>query len=213
MVGLHGPANDLPGIEIDDRCQEQPALPGADIGDVRDPALVGSGRCEVLLQQIRGDRLVVVRIRGGDELAPGEYGDPGGFHQPLHALLAHRCAVCLQLMVDARTAIGLSALPMDGLDVDRQSPVLAPARAFAAITPHEVSRLGYLQHPAHGCQPPHGPVTFNEGILHGLSLAKNAAAFFRMSRSISSVRFSRSSLAFSASRAAFFPCPRKASAP
>ena len=64
--------------------------------------------------------------------------NPCSFHQPFHALLAHRHALCLQLVVDARAAIGLAALPMDGRDVNGQGPVLASARALGVrcfITP------------------------------------------------------------------------------
>ena len=49
----HGPADDLPGEQVQDLRQVQPPFVGADVGGGRDPGLVGSGHVELLLQVVR----------------------------------------------------------------------------------------------------------------------------------------------------------------
>ncbi len=58
---FHGPTDDAPGEEIHDRRQEQPTFRGGHVGDVGDPPLIGSGGGEILFQQVRRDRLIVIR--------------------------------------------------------------------------------------------------------------------------------------------------------
>lgn len=53
-VVLHGPAQDLPGKQVHDHGQIQPALQGPDIGDVRRPDPVGFWGFKATIQQIGG---------------------------------------------------------------------------------------------------------------------------------------------------------------
>ena len=86
----HGEADDAAAGQIDDRGQVEPALPGADVGDVPAPRrveLVGLGR-EGPLDQVRSER-GGVRIGDGRPLeaafvAPDE---PSAHHETGDALL------------------------------------------------------------------------------------------------------------------------------
>src|SRR5688572_4769067 len=87
-------------------------------------------------------------------------------------------------------------------------PALRP-RAGRAVPPGVVARAADFQHLAARLdrELPR-QVPFDEGELHGCSFAKNAAAFFKMSRSIRRRAFSFRSRASSALRA---PSPLGAS--
>ena len=51
--GFHGPADGFAGIKIEYNGQVQPALPGADISDVRYPCVVRNIDVKVLVDPIR----------------------------------------------------------------------------------------------------------------------------------------------------------------
>src|SRR6185437_4443266 len=72
-------------------------------------------------------------------------------------------------------------------------------RLIATRSPRKESRARHLQHPAHQLDRIVSPLLLDAGVLHRDSLAKNAVAFFRKSRSIRSVAFSALSCDISAS--------------
>ena len=53
----HRPADNPPGVEVHDDRQVEPAFPRADIGDIRNPTLMGGGGLKILIQEILGTRL------------------------------------------------------------------------------------------------------------------------------------------------------------
>lgn len=55
----HRPSDDLAGREIEHGCEKQPSLAGRDVGDIGEPDAVRGGRDKLLLQQVRGYRLIV----------------------------------------------------------------------------------------------------------------------------------------------------------
>ena len=59
------PADDAPGMQVQDDGEIQPPLPGPDIADIARPFLVGPICREVTIQQVRRDveRVVAVRRR------------------------------------------------------------------------------------------------------------------------------------------------------
>src|SRR5271156_7189819 len=61
------PADDAPGEQVDDDGEVEPALAGPHVGDVGAPLLVRRGRCEVLVQKVRGDRKGVKAVGGALE--------------------------------------------------------------------------------------------------------------------------------------------------
>ena len=60
----HGPANDAPGIEVNDHGKVQPTLTSPDVADITSLFLVGWGCVEVAVQQIWRDIEAVVAVCG-----------------------------------------------------------------------------------------------------------------------------------------------------
>src|SRR5262249_56000803 len=96
-----------------------------------------------------------------------------------------------QLGVDPRAPVALPTLSMDRRDGQPQSFVRLLARGGRARPPRVEASPRDLERPA---QQPHGErglLRGDEREPHGFSFAKKAVAFFKMSRSMRSVRFSR----------------------
>src|SRR5579863_3706528 len=111
-------------------------------------------------------------------------------------------------------AIGLSRLQMHSADALQKLAVLHRPAALRPVAPLVIAAARHAEHGAHPChlEEPHMPA--NEGVLHGSSRAKYAAAFFRMSRS--SVTFASSRLRRATSPsccAGLRPGPQNAVAP
>jgi len=51
-VFAHGPANHLAGEQVEDHGQVEPALAGRNVGDIRQPDLIGPLRDKILLEQV-----------------------------------------------------------------------------------------------------------------------------------------------------------------
>ena len=109
--------------------------------------------------------------------------------QPLlrHQTTYTRTTDCLtifdQILANTPCTIGLSARLVDLLHFFTQSLVFETAGALRPFQPVIVGALGDIHHVAHPghCECP--LVAFDKGVLHELSFAKYAAAFFRISRS------------------------------
>src|SRR5262249_39668296 len=118
-----------------------------------------------------------------------------------------------QLGVDARAAIAGLVLGVDGPDLHEESVASLLPSAAGALPPGIVAGGGDLERFA---EQPHGPlalVFLDEAVGHVASLAKNAAAFFRMSRSARSRLFSARRRRFSSSKGESWPWPGKACSP
>src|SRR2546426_4101583 len=123
--------------------------------------------------------------------APG--GQPADPHQTRHALPTRATAALRQLGVNPRAAVALQALGMDRRDLEAQPGVrLRPGRRRARL-PGVEARARHLERAAQQPDRDGGLLRGDEREPHAFSFAKKAAAFFRMSRSIRSVRFSRRS--------------------
>jgi hypothetical protein len=105
---VHRPAHDPAGEEVEHDGQMEPALAGADRGDVRHPGAVGGGRPEDALEPIgRGGQL---RAGGGRpaEVALGAGDDPFPAHEPGDAVATTRNALVPELLMDPGRAIRLA---------------------------------------------------------------------------------------------------------
>jgi hypothetical protein len=78
-------ADDHPGERILDGGEVEPALPGAQVGDVRDPQHVRLPRPELAFDEIIGHPDTGHPDRSAALLDLHQAGDPGRPHQPLHA--------------------------------------------------------------------------------------------------------------------------------
>src|SRR5262249_11524475 len=102
---------------------------------------------------------------------------------------------------------------VNGRQLEEESVVPLSPLAAGPLPPGVVAGRGDLQRLTEQADGPVVLVLVDEAEGHVASLAKNAAAFFRMSRSASSRLFSSRSRRFSSSRGERFPCPGKACSP
>ena len=77
------PAHDAPGEHVDDEGHIQPALPGRDIGEVRDPELVRTIGLELPVDPVQRARCLAVGDRGAHDLAAHHTAQAQAPHQPL----------------------------------------------------------------------------------------------------------------------------------
>jgi hypothetical protein len=130
-IVAHAPTDDLARVEVHDRGEEEPALVGGDVGDVRHPGLVRSRGGEVAVDEVGRRRAPLVRRRRADAAAATRDAlDPQLAHQPGDALLADLDAVAeSQLGVQSRRSVGpIRRLP--GSEDPRLEPlVLEPVMA------------------------------------------------------------------------------------
>src|SRR6185295_3136559 len=123
-------------------------------------------------------------------------------HHLRHRVLADVLAAGLEGLEHPRAAVHAAVLLVHRLDLLGQLPP-APCRgAGRPVPPGVVARAADLQDlAAHLHRELWRKMLFDEAELHGCSFAKNAAAFFKISRSINSRAFSFLSLLSSACRA------------
>src|SRR5208337_398182 len=156
---------------------------------------IGSHRAEVALDQIwRGPRGAIPR-GGGDPLAAAHAIDAGHLHQPRDPLATDADALRGQLGVNARRAVGCARAFMNRLDTQAQFPIGTRSLRARPYTPRIVAAGGDSQHPAHRGNPVHGLIRTHElerrDGTEPVSVANQAAAFDKISRSSRSTRFSR----------------------
>lgn len=159
--------------------------------DVRRPDLIRRRRCEVSGEQILRYRQAVFRVRR-HLVAPLVAGvDPVVPHQSFDPFLAGRKASGAQLAHHARAAVGPFEFGMNGLD-ERQHLTVGQSLSIrlAATLPRPVAADADVEHVAHFGQGKHISLLGNPGVLHRTSLAKYAAAYFMISSSRLSRRFS-----------------------
>src|SRR5712692_1803337 len=202
----HRPAYGEARAEIEDHRQVEPALARRNVGDVGDPRLIRFGPLELPGQDVGRDGERVARVGRHPEPPAAPGGQPAASHQTRHALTTRATAAVHQLGVNPRTAIPLPALRVDRGDLEAQSFIRPDVRCRRPRLPRVEARARDLQRAA---QQPHregGLLRGDEREPHAFSFAKKAVAFFRMSRSIRSVRFSRRSCP-SSSRSAVVSAP------
>src|ERR1700691_4733742 len=132
-------ADDAPGEQVDDDRQIEPALAGPDVGDVGAPLLVRHGRCEVLVQKVRGDRKGVKAVGGAlkPPLLPSP--EPILAHQPGDASAADGKPIVAKFVHHARAAVGPVRKGEGRADMSQQHHVLALAATGRTTLPGEVA--------------------------------------------------------------------------
>jgi hypothetical protein len=136
-VGAHVcgelPAHDAAAVGVDDEAEEHQALPAAQVGEVRQPQLIGSAGAEVAVDQIGRAHRGGVGHRGPPGLAaPLGALDRGLAHQALDAVAPDLVAGPPQRLPRAPVAVGVVVGRMGRADELEQPLVLdAPLRARA----------------------------------------------------------------------------------
>ena len=113
---VHSPADDLAGKQIHHHSEIEPSFSGWNVTDVRHPFLIWALGLEILSQQVRCHRVVMLAL-GGDFVASlASSTDPILSHQSGHSLFTAYHALFTQFGMHSRTTIGFPALLMHLLD-------------------------------------------------------------------------------------------------
>ena len=147
----HTPADNASREHVDDEGDVDEASPRRDVGEVRDPQLIGPGRHEVTVDEVNRTIRTAVRLRGGDpRTASDSPTEAHGSHQAAHRTARHAVAVASQLPPDLARAIDLLVVVPDALNLPAPPIVAldpcAPSRGIcvAGLVP-EVRRRGNRQ--------------------------------------------------------------------
>ena len=193
-VLAHGPANEPAAVEVQDAGQIEPAFLGGNIGDVREPDLVGSSGLGSFGQAVGGDGLVVVTVGGLDPIAALLAAAQAGLlHEAGDAVAAVAASLFAQLIDDARAAVGLAALGMNRFDLLGQGLIgqRARARSRASIEPVVVAAGGDFQMLAQEQDRVIGFHRVDPFITLGGGSERMPSVFFKMSRCWRRCRISR----------------------
>src|SRR5438874_10128236 len=198
QAGTHGPANNAPAEDVQDRDQIQPALASDHPRRIADPGLIAT-RYPQIGQTIRSNRSPMATIRRCHPIlgtAPGK--EPFCAHEPGDAVALPRTT---QGMGQSWAAISLSAARELLLDASAQARVLERARArlcpplppvvvTAARDQQRFTQPSYLVGAAHLLDP---------GIPLGGTSERMPRDFFKTSRCSKSLEFSARKRRISAS--------------
>jgi hypothetical protein len=130
-VIAHGPADHLPGEQIEDHGQVEPAFAGRDISDVGQPDLIRPVGDKVLIQQVFCNRQGMLAVGGADAIAVRHPSpDTMAAHDPLDPLAADGIALGAQFGMDARRSVPFPVLCMNPPDIGQQLAIGDLARAL-----------------------------------------------------------------------------------
>ena len=197
--GADGPTHDEPREQIQDGREVQLAAAADDeLRRVTDPSLIGTGRLEATVEQIRRHRLIVVAHRRGLESLPGARFETVFLHQADDALATDALGLLDQILVNARAAVSLATL-IERRTYQHLEPSIGPGvRGLRAPTRSVEAARRDLQVLTELGDRELGLLRVDPGEDYAWFLAKKAAAFFRMSRSMRNSRLSLRRLANSA---------------
>ena len=172
------PADNAPGMEVQDNGQIQPTLSRPDIADVASPFLVWYVCGDVTIQQVWGNIELGIAV-GCDLVFAGPYDRYAVLtHQPANTAMPHIQADLLQLFRHPWSTIAAEAKTRLFLDVSQRHQITSlPATGRTAAEGTQSTR-------ANGHDPTHQfngkcrSVSFDKLEPHGFWLAKNTVAFF-----------------------------------
>jgi hypothetical protein len=99
----HRPADGFSGEQIEDYGQVEPALAGRNVGDVRQPELIGRRGHKIPIEQVGGERQRMDAVGRADAVtARHPRPDAMSAHDPRHPLAAGGPAFGTQLGMNAR---------------------------------------------------------------------------------------------------------------
>src|SRR5882762_9076654 len=117
------PADDAARKEVEDHGQVDEAGLGSEVGQVRDPDLVGGRSLEVSRDHIPRDGELVPRLRRAHETSSMSSTQTILTHQPSDALAPHTMTRSAQVGMDPWTAIAATARLERGPNVDQKNGV------------------------------------------------------------------------------------------
>ena len=159
--GIHRPPDNAAGEQVKHHRDIKPALGGPDVGEVRDPFLVGCLGRELAVQQVAGRRRGWPRPCVGRKASaprPGAHGFLA--HQPLDAVQAAPAAGGQNIVPHSPRTVGAVACQKTGPDVRQQCRVAArviargpsePSMEAAARDTERLTSPGYRPYPSMFC--------------------------------------------------------------
>ena len=176
--GADGPADDEPREQIEDRREVQlAALADHELRRVADPALIRRRGRELPIQQIGGDRLIVVAHRRAFEPLARPRLQAVFLHQSHDALAADVLVLLDQILVDARAAVAMLALLERGPHQHCQPAIVAGMRRFRTALPGVEAAARDAQTATEDRDRMLGLLRGDEPEPYRLCFAKKAAAF------------------------------------
>jgi len=185
----HGPANDAPGIQVQDHSQIEPAFFGPNITDIHHPFLVWPFGKEIPAQQVRRNVELVIAIRRGLVFVPlsgmlripcrskvSDNGYPVLAHQTANPAVPYIQADLFQLFGHPWSPITVQAQAVLLSDMSQQNHVFALTLADRAGPIRAISPRADIHDLAQpfGWKPP--PICFDKPEPHGFCHAKNIVA-------------------------------------
>ena len=178
------PSDDATRKDINDHRKEEPSLPRPHISHISDPYPIGSGRVEVSRHDVWCDGQLVARLRGDSIAARRPRTEPLASHQPSHTLARDAMVERPQVLVDPGAAVRRTATRVAGSDHRHELRVNERARRRRTASPGVVAAARDSKGSAQLRGGQQRLLRSDESKPYLLSLAKKAAAFFRISRSI-----------------------------
>jgi hypothetical protein len=142
------PPDDLSGEQIHDYSEVEPALPGANVSNIRNPSLVWTRHIEIALQDV-WDQLGGFGRRAVPDSIPSNRSDFVNAHQPHHAVLAASLAGLAKVEEYSRRSVDAVACRKRGADQPQKPNVLEGSLTYRLLKPSVVTARSHLQHPAH----------------------------------------------------------------
>jgi len=152
------PAYDFARVQVHDARDIEPSFVCRNVRDVRHPDLVGSLRCELLVQHIVMHRQVVPRVRRRLVFSDGARLKPQLLHDAGDGFLGNSLALLAQDLSDLRTAIQTARFQEDAANLLFQLFAAFFPFTFLAPGPLIITAPGYIQNPAHLRHRIHGAV-------------------------------------------------------
>ena len=200
--GRHLPADDAPGKHVDDEGDVGKALPGRDVGEVRDPQLIGAISPELPVDAIKRAWRLGVHDGGALRLASAHALQALQSHQPFDSTARHADTFPIELKPDLVRTIDLQVGVPNTLNLRRQLCITLSTTRSQGWLPltcgmKPIRGWGDLQDTADRLDPKLLAVLVDEGLQDLMrrsssAWAKNALASFKISLALRSSRFSRS---------------------
>ena len=214
LPGTHGPADDPARIQIQDDRHIKPPRTGRHNSEIGGSHTILRRDRKLLVQAIRHRRGFLLAVLDGPDIPLSALRhDASHASQPGHPMAATRFAHPLQEPPHSPRAVGLACLLVQHPHPLDQEAIALSAHTVGAPLPGRDPTATDLQHPTQTGHAMLVCMDLNERVLHRDSLAKYAAAFFKLSRSSVTRASSRFSRATSVMRSFRAPEPGNAPGP
>lgn len=146
--GSRRPPDDLSGEQIHDYSEVEPALPRANVGNIRNPSLVRARDVEIALEDV-WDQLGGLGCGAVPGSISSDRSDLVNAHQSHHAMLAAGLAGLPKVEEYSWRSVDTVACRKRRADQPEEPNVLEGSLTDRLLQPGVVTARSHLQHPAH----------------------------------------------------------------